>query len=388
MQVKEHTHRRCTRWNGLQSVTLLALTMLALLVGPQASLAAPEKTKKASPFQTRFGGSLLMGFRYTSNDPSRLRLGDSDGFYVNRARINVEGSLYGFRGVISVDGAFDRQAEPLDVSPAVRRLFVELRDAFISYNHKSGFFAMVGQSKVPFGMHSERGATAEHFIRYPLIAIGEDIAFGDQVRGIMPGRDIGLTLGFRRKFSLVTLSLEAMVYNGNGANTFANDSDLPAVASRLSVGIGSFLKIGASFLWNQRRLGDEPNLFDESEIAFGADIALNIAGFFLEGEFAARSTDFPTTNQQSAFGFGFRADAGYRIKAIGLEIAVRFEMYDATDLFDDDQLMYITPALTWYYRIWKSHELAIRLNYTIKIEQTEARTLNNDQLNVMFQYRF
>lgn len=351
----------------------------------------PTKKKQAPKhkmFALDFSGYLLMGFRMTANDPKQLRLGESDGFYVSRARLKVAARIWQFTSVLSLDGAFDRSAEPLDVSPSTRRLFVELRDAFIQYRHPSGFFAQIGQSKVPFGMHADRSTTSEHFILFPLIAVGEDVAFGYQVRGIMPGRDIGLTLGFRRQLGSIDLQFQAMVYNGNGANTFANDSDLPAVAGRISVGIGSFLKIGGSVLWNQRRVGRDPNLFDESDLAFSADLALRVAGFFLEGEFAARNTSYPTTGQNTAFGFGFRVDAGYRIQSIGLEFVARFEMYDPTDLFNDDQLMYITPGINWYYRIWKTHEIAVRLSYTIKLEQTPARSLNNDQFNLLVQYHF
>lgn len=335
-----------------------------------------------------FSGYVLAGYRMTLNDEKLLRLGDSDGFYINRARMSVHTRVWDFHAVISLDGAFDRRADPLDVSPATRRLFVELRDAYLGYVHNSGFYVTAGQDKVPFGIHSDRSTTAEHFINFPLIAVGEDISFGYQVRAIMPGRDIGVKLGFQRKFGLVGLHVAAMVFNGNGPNRFANDSDIPAVGARFRLDISQYFHIGGSFMWNQRRVGDQPNLFDESDLVFGADLSVRIAGFFLEGEFAGRQTTFITTQQASDFSFGFRADVGYRIRSIGLEFVVRVEMLDPSSLFDDDMLVYITPGINWYYRIWKQHEIAIRLNYTIKLEMAANRTLNNDQLNLLFQYRF
>lgn len=362
---------------------------LLLLCVPQVA-AAKNKKASANPFRWGLSGYLLAGYRMTLNDEKLLRLGDSDGFYVSRARLQVKTQLYDFTGIISFDGSFDRRADPLDVSPATRRLFMELRDAFVMYQ-KRGFFVTAGQDKVPFGMHSTRSTTAEHFINFPLIAVGEDIAFGYQVRSIMPGRDIGLKLGYKNTHGLLRLHIEAMLFNGNGPNRFANDSDIPAVGARIFLGISQYFDIGLSFMWNQRRVGDPPNLFDESDLVFGADLAFRIKGFFLEGEFAARQTDFVTTGQASDFSFGFRGDTGYRYNfanGAGLEVAVRVEMFDPSGLFDDDMLLYITPAVNFFYKIWRNHEIAIRLNYTVKLEMADNRNLSNDQLNLLLQYRF
>jgi hypothetical protein len=348
-----------------------------------------QAVKKVQPFlDLKISGYLQTGYRFTFNDPKLLRLGESDGFYVRRARLKTSAEIWNFQVVLSIDGAYDRSADPLDVSPATRKLFAELRDAYISYRHPSGFFVTAGQDKVPFGIHSDRSTADERFILFPLIAEGEDISFGYQVRPIIPGRDIGLQVGFNRVFQQIGFNLAAMVYNGNGSNRFANDSDTPAVAARLNLTIGSLLKIGGSFLWNKRRIGQLPNLLDESDLAFGADLSFQYAGFFLEGEFAARTTSHITIQQKDEFAYGFRADTGYLIKAIGLEIALRVEMYDPSDQFDDDRLLYISAGLNWYYRIWNNHSIAVRLFYTFKLEQTEARSLNNDQINLLLQYRF
>ncbi|NUQ64794.1 MAG: hypothetical protein HUU20_20215 [Pirellulales bacterium] len=186
---------------------------------------------------------------------------------------------------------------------------------------------------------------------------------------------------------LIGLHLRAMVYNGNGERRFGNDSDLPAVAGRAQVDIGSFLKLGGSVLWNARRVGEEPNLYDEVDLAFGGDISFSFAGFFLEGEFASRTTSFPTVNQPNAFSYGFRADIGYRIPIVNLEPVVRFELFDPSDQFNNDQLIYITIGLNWYFTFLKDHEIILRASYTIKLEETPDRTLNNDQFHLLMQYR-
>lgn len=353
---------------------------------PKAMAAKPAKPK--SIWGWKFGGYIMTGYRLTLNDEALLRLGDSDGFYVSRARMGLKLRVKDFRAVISIDGIFDRRADPFDVSPATRQLFVELRDAFVNYTNPIGFYVSVGQNKVPFGMHSDRSATKENFINFPLIAVGEDIAFGYQVRAIMPGRDIGVLLGFDRGFGLVNLKVEASVFNGNGPNRFGNDSDIPAVAARLRLDIGTYFHLGGSFMFNQRRVGELPNLFDETDLVFGADLGVRVAGFFLEGEFAARQTTFQTTGQESDFAFGFRADIGYKIPVIHLEIVARVEMYDPSGLFDDDMLLYITGGLNWYYTIWRQHQIVLRLNYIAKLELNQNRTLNNDQVNLMVQYRY
>lgn len=390
-------HFSWTMWFTPPSLLCLGYLVLWLTIGtvhaqtekPKESTSSASTTSEKKPIVSLdFSGYILAGYRMTLNDEKLLRLGDSDGFYVSRARLGLQMRAWDFIGVINVDGAFDRRANPWDVSPSTRQVFLELRDAYLGYLHSSGFYVTAGQDKVPFGMHSERAATGEHFINFPLIAVGEDIAFGYQVRAIIPGRDIGVKLGFQRQFGLVGLHVTAMVFNGNGPNRFANDSDIPAVGARFRLDISKYFHIGGSFMWNHRRVGDIPNLFDETDLIVGADLSFRIAGFFLEGEFAARQTSFPTTQQASDFSFGFRADAGYRIRSIGLEFAVRVEMFDPSSLFNDDMLIYITPGINWYYQIWKQHEIAIRLNYTFKLEMAANRTLNNDQLNLLLQYRF
>ncbi len=348
-----------------------------------------EKKKNGSLYRLSLGGYFQSGYRMTLNDPKLLRLGDSDGFFVRRARIKIKAELWRFSLNLSIDGAYDRRADPLDVSPSTRKLYVELRDAYLNYSGPFGFFISVGQLKVPFGLHSLRSTADEHFILSPLIAAGEDISFGYQVRPILPGRDIGLAVGLEKAFSKnFGLLISAMLYNGNGPNKFANDSDMPAVSVLAKLDLFSMFKIGGSFLFNPRKVGKLPNLYDERELAFNGFLIFELAGFFLEGEFAAKITQFPTTGQADDFGYGFHTDAGYRIRSLGLEFAVRFELYDPSSVFADDQLIYITPLIGWYYRIWGKNELAIRLSYTLKLEQTDARTLNNDQLNILFQFRY
>lgn len=363
-------------------------TQVAKINKPDVVIPKAGKGKKKPIWGWGFGGYIMTGYRFNFNDEKLLRLGDSDGFYVSRARMGLKLRVKDFRAVISIDGIFDRRADPFDVSPSTRRLAVELRDAFLNYTHSSGFYISVGQNKVPFSMHADRSATEEKFINFPLIAVGEDIAFGYQVRPIIPGRDIGVLLGFDRTFGLAHFRIEASVFNGNGPNRFGNDSDLPAVATRFFLDIGSYFHIGGSFMFNQRRVGEEPNLFDESDLVFGADIGFKIAGFFLEGGFAARQTTFLTTGQENDFAFGFRGDLGYKIPVINLEIVARVEMYDPSSLFDDDMLLYITAGLNWYYRIWRQHQLVLRLNYIAKLELNQNRALNNDQINLMIQYRY
>ncbi len=347
-----------------------------------------EDKRKKPPFGIWTSGYFQAGYRMTLNDPKLLRLGDSDGFFVRRARIKINARLWNFALVTSIDGAYDHRSAPLDLSPSTRRLYVELRDAYLLYRNQMGFFFSFGQFKVPFGLHSLRSTADEHFILFPLIEVGEDIAFGYQVRGIVPGRDIGFQAGFSKNFGKIGFYFSGMVYNGNGSNKFGNDSDLPAVSALTYVDILSYVKVGGSFLFNPRKVGKLPNLYDETDIAFNAFLELTIAGFFFEGEFAGRITQFPTTGQADDFAYGFHADAGYRIRSLGLEFAGRFELYDPSSLFNDDQLIYVTLVLGWYYRIWHRHEIAIRLSYTIKLEQTEARNLNNDQFNLLIQYRY
>ena len=342
--------------------------------------------KDRESFGIQLSGFLQTGYRYTANDPSYLRLGESDGFFLRRARIRLDSYWWKFRAVITLDGSFDPRADPLSLSPAQRRFDVALRDAYLQFQH-NGFFVAAGQMRVAFGRLNQVETSNQHFGTFPLIDSGEDPAFGYPARGIVPGRDAGLAIGYDNRFGLFGLHARAMVYNGNGERRFGNDSDSVAVAGRVRFDVGDFLKVGGSILWNPRRVGEEPNLYDETDLSFGADLGVYFAGFFLEGEFAARTTSFPTLNQPDQFAFGVRADIGYRIPFVNLEPVVRFEIFDPSDQFDNDQLIYITIGLNWYFEFMKFHEIIVRLAYIIKLEQTPDRTLNNDQFFILLQYR-
>ena len=354
----------------------------------KAGAKAPMKSSSMKP-KFEIGGSMQAGGRFTFNQPDVLRLGESDGFYVRRARITLRGNAGPILGELSVDGAFDNLAGPLTVSPSTRELQVALRDAFIGYGKKKGFFIAIGQMRVPFGVHVDRSTMGEHFIMFPLMVVGENISFGYNAPRIFPGRDIGLNLGYKMLSEGFELTAQAMVYNGNGGNRFGNDSDLPAAALRVNAKISNMIKVGLSGLINPRRAGDVPLLYDETDMAFSFDAGLEVSGFFLEIQAAMMMTSFPSTGQETVTRLGGVLDAGYQIPFMQgtLEIIVRGEYYDPSDQFDDDHLLYITAGVNWFYYVYKEQRLGLRLNYTHKMELAESRALNNDQINLMVGYQ-
>ncbi len=378
---------------------LLTLIFSLVWFWPTSSFATAkknvQKTKKsASSLHLLPSAYFQTGYRMTFNDNSEdsintrlLRLGESDGFYIERVHLKFSAQWKEWAAIISTDFAKDPGAKPLNLSPAQRKLIVALNDVFIRYRQEGGFFIQMGQFQVPFSLFSERSSKDEYFSQFPLIVSGEDIAFGYPVKGISPGRDIGLMLGFQKNFGSFGLDLKAMIYNGNGANHFGNDSDMPAFAGRLAFSLGKMLKVAGGALWNPRRAGAPPSLFEEDDLIFDGDLSFKMAGFFLEGSFMMRTTSFPTTKQDDVTSYGFHVDAGYCLKSFHLQPVVRFQMYDPSSQFDDDQLMYITIGLNWHHKVWKNHVFTLRASYTIKLEE-EQRTLDNDQLDIMLQYRF
>ena len=362
---------------------------------PTSKTKVKNQTKKVlSVGDIGISSYIQTGYRMTFNDNSEnsintrsLRLGESDGFYIERIHLKFKAHWKEWSAIISSDFAKDPGVDPLNVSPAQRKLIVALNDVYIQYKNSNGFFAKFGQLQVPFSLFSERSSQDEHFSQFPLILSGEDIAFGYAVKGISPSRDIGLLLGFEKSFGLVGLSLKAMAFNGNGANHFGNDSDLPAFSGRLGISIGKFLKLGGGVMWNPRRAGELPSLFEENDLLFGGDLIFKISGFFLESSVMMKTTSYPTTKQEDVTSFGFHVDAGYRLASLNIEPLVRFQIYDPSSQFDDDQLTYITIGINWYHKIWRTHEFMIRASYTIKLEE-EQRTLDNDQFDLMLQYRF
>lgn len=372
-----------TLLTGFALFCLFSVTAQAARIGKQ-----PASVKKPN---IDFTGFVITGYRYTFNDTTLLRLGDSDGFYMRNARLKVTASVLHFRAVLTMDGSYDFGADSDDVSPSTRMMRFHLRDAYLDYRPSNGLRIRVGQMKIPFGYNYERAAAESHFAAFPLWLSGGDITFEYQSRAAYRRRDIGLSVGFEKQLnSMFGLSANAMVYNGNGENRFANDSDLPAVAARISAKIGPaggwYLSVSGNVMYNPRVTGEQPALYQENDLIFGGDIRFEVAGFFVEAEGIYRTTDLATVGRQET-SLGFHADIGYRIKSIGLEPVVRFDFYDPSSQLDDDELMYLTIGVNWYYTILGRHTVALRLSYTLKIEN-EKRTLNNDQVNLQLQYSF
>ena len=366
----------------ITAIAALAFTLCCSVGAP-----ALAKGKKSKLPTLSFGGYVQAGFRYTAND-EYLRVGESDGFFLRKARLKAAAAYGMFDAVLSMDGAYDRHASPSDVTPADRRLYVDLRDAFLRFKTPCGFFIRAGQFKVPFGSLSMVSSADETFLMNSVTTDGEDPAFGRKAYGMGLGRQLGAAVGYSRKIGTIGLYATAMLMNGNGGNHFGNDSDGLGIAAKLNISVGKLVTIGGGFYFNPRTVGEPPNLLDETDLAFEGDIRLTVAGITLEGEFIMRSRSFPTTGQAKDNGLGVRGELSYLLKAIMLRPAVRFEMYDPSSLFDDDRLIYITIGLNWYKQLVGRHHIRAYLSYTIKMEEKDHTKLNNDQLNLILQYRF
>lgn len=342
------------------------------------------------------------GFEYVDADPQIAYIGENDGFFLDSARLGVEGNvsdLVRFKLTLDAASLLPVGGPNQPVTP----IAAAARDAYVAWTPSRWFMLQAGQQNMPSDYEGGDVDAVIPFTRRSALASGVRPGHGNAVQGLSPQRQVGVVIGSTDDARLGDIPLEYRlgIANGNGLNTFGNDNGIPAAYLRLGSGFADLVRVGFGGRFNPRTVGTLPNLYTETDAVGFVDAALTIAGLEFVVEGIGRQTALTTfipdpanpAGQESGWGaatwLGYTLGLGDMFGAkIDAKPAVRVALYDPSSAFPTDQLLESTVGL----RLdgdRKVMPLSFLIDYTFLTElgddATPARDLANNRFTALFQ---
>lgn len=346
---------------------------------PAAAVPAPAKPK------LELGGYAKVGFGYQQADPVVDYIGRANGFQLAGARLElIARPTAEAEVVISIEGALDR---PTDRTGVAGEKQVSLRDAYLRYAFRPYLVLTLGQFKAPFSAEALTSDKDLLFFDRSMVTRGKLPPEGYAAEGITLDRQVGATLSSERiALGPIGVRYAAGVFNGNGANRLLNDNQALTPAGRLALDFQDRVALGFAGYLNPRTTGSRPDLQQETDTGFTADLSANLFGARLLVAWLMRDRSYetitPTPPSEGAS--GLLAQIAWRHEATGLEPAYRFAMLDPSSLSGFEQATHHTLGLNWKPA---DRPLRLLLAYTVRLEQAE-RVLKNDGLELGAQLTF
>lgn len=352
-----------------------------------------------SPF-----GYVRMAYEWVSEDPNYNFIGINNGFVLRNARLGLQGSHFdsGLGFAISVEGAADLRDT---VNTPSGDLEVRLRDAYVERYIADGYVgARIGQFKMPFSAEELRSTANLAFATRAVGLEGVEAGRGLQEEGIVVGRQLGLMITAEEPifFGGFGFNYFFAIANGNGANQLLNDNSSLALYGRLELFGSDYVRAGGSIMFNEEVVGELPNLFNEDNFGWSADVLFtyeNPGGFGhieVSGQVTGVTTEYPTVETPERQRFAYHAQLVYLTDALEpLEFgpAYRYAYYhplaqeedtaEGTSL-DSFQLAYHTIGLNLHHT---DIPVSAFINYTLTGEEA-PREVENNRLEVLIQALF
>jgi len=328
------------------------------------------------------GVRLRLRYGAVEDDPTVAYVGRNDGFGLTSARVKLRGTYSSWVSfALSLEGGFVEQTDKNLVSGST---FAALKDAWVDVHPFDFFQARFGQFKLPFDEESIRSTASLRFTDRSVAARGIRTGEGYQQLGLTPPRDLGVMVG-TQDFRVGPIGLLYLfsITNGNGVNQAYNDNSAPAFHGRLALSLWDFLSVGGGALYNPRTTGELPNLFDENDVGFTADLHAAVLGAFLDAGYHYVMTQYPTTGAPDSVAMGAAVEAGY-VLWFGLGAGYRFGWFEPTSTFDNDSVMEHTVGVRYDF---PELPLTMVLDYTIALEEP-GRELQNNRVAGVLQLDF
>ena len=365
---------------------------------PQTGVRVLGNVEDGDPWVLDIGGYIRAGYTYIEADPDHELFGRNDGFRLADARLVMRGELdYGLGFIMSLD-AGSRLVRTSPDSP-VEELAVRMTDTYAYYAPFDFLEFNLGQFKAPFDVEDLISTSNLLFINRSVANRGVQDVEGFNVQGMSQSRQIGLQA--RGQYPILDdedgpmVSYAAAVANGNGPNRSMNENDRLAYYGRLSFHWGDMIAIGGGAFINDRTFGDPPNQVDRETWGWTADVQASLYGASLLANVVSETREVPELEQDpETTGLGYQLQLAYEEPYFGFQPAYRFAYYDPTsdhggegpdDFFEEQALTYHTIGLNYnapYY------PLRLMANYTITVEESDARSLDNDRIDLMVQLQW
>jgi hypothetical protein len=343
-----------------------------------------ETVFETGDFKLVLSNRIQFRFTHTSPDgsvqlPGTLRPGEALGtFRIRRAKTQIEGWFWrkefvyelqiGWAGADATGGS---------------ATFSGLEDAILTWDaSKTGAFKVkLGQYKVPFGRQEMTSSEKLQFVERSILS-------GEFARGRDVGVSVeGLLAGDRVEY-------HAGVFNGNGRNRVVNDNGKYQYDLRLAV--QPWRKVGYSegdldvkgkpalalaVQLERNDLHGATNATDLKTTVLGADLVFKLKGLSVYGEWFSRRR---TPEQGASFGSdGYLVQAGYFVKPVSCEVAVRYAWWEPSDAVAGDDQKEAGVAFSYFVL-----EHRFKVQADLRRLEDGVRGTRDTELRVQTQFTF
>ena len=347
--------------------------------GLAGAAAAPQRPISLSAY-------FILGGQWVQQDPNYLGAGRNNGFQLADARLEITGKpADNFWLYLSFDGAVTSRS-PADPLKGTRT--TELKDAYGVFSPGWHLRLQGGQFKAPQDVEDLLEETEIKFPTRSIVTNGVQPPSGYLQDGLALGRQVGLAVGTDAiPLPFGTVAAQVAITNGNGPNQLFNDTNVPSVSGRISVGILGFASIGADGYYQARATGTLPDLFRDDLTGFGADLRVQKGPAHFMALVQARTTKHVTTGAPDESALGWSAEAAWMFFGF-FEPAVRYSVLDPNDKVPANKVSEFSAALNVYsFGVLGQGVARLSLAYVHRGEEP-ARSLQNDGLDLAAQVRF
>lgn len=341
---------------------------------------------------------LRAGYEAVQADSERLTVGQNDGFFIDQARIGVDGAFKDdirFRLIIDVTSVLPGGQLNDPVNPIV----AAARDAWVAWMPSDWFYASVGQQFMPSDLEGSTTLAALPFTRRSVATSGVRAGTGIAVAGLSPQRQMSLVVGSTDAARVGALALQYMlaVANGNGQNVLGNDNKLPATYARFGVGYvpddeSVVARLGFGGRYNPRTVGVLPSLYAETDTVYFVDAELKALGFSLAAQGIFKQTtfddvvpDFGTPESGMGATAWLYVEKPFGVSLAGLKPAYRFSYFDPSSSFQSDAVIENTLGVRWDVPV-DGMPVSILVDGTLLSEiGTGVRDLDNARVSALVQ---
>ncbi|MEL7371633.1 MAG: porin [Myxococcota bacterium] len=331
------------------------------------------------PLNVSFNGYLRLIIEAIENDSRSVRVGRNDGFKAANARIGLRVARGDFVAYLSVDSAAGQRETFNDPD---QDFMVRPRDLFIRYRLANFASITVGRFKMPYDLGQLETTPYRLFIDQPVASRGVLPTQGLSNDGIGQGRQLGAMIHRDRlglDWSGFDIGYALAVTNGRNLELALNDNDRVAGIGRLSMYWAESIQLNLAGFFDNRTVGDLPEVFDEDVRGVEVSAIMNLNDFNLEGQLLYQSTD--VDGRAGVEAWGAHAQVAYTVGR-GFQMAYRLSYYDPINT--DDAVTEHTAGVSYY-----PSQLPLRfmLNGTLALEQANAR-VDNNRLAFLTQFVF
>jgi len=328
-------------------------------------------------------------------------VGQYDGFQMVDARIKVDARKGDTRVHVALDGAVDRRR---DSNSAEGEIDARLTDAFVEQTTLGKYIKLTaGQFEAPFDAEEATSTEDLVFAEAAIESRGVKGVEGYNLQGLSLDRQVGLMLssdpiyfgdGADREEGF-GLAYALSATNGNAAGRPQNDNEKLAYTARLELMYGPWVTVGVGYHMNELTDGTPPDRLTTERSAMAFDLRAQAFGAHLLGQLMMQTDKVKEVSAEPEVkAQGYHVQVWYDAP-FGLTPAYRFAHFDPTsdvtaegpaaaDRIDTDDVTVHTVGLGVCL---PGDVFKVKFDYNL-VQENDARAVDNDRLDVLFQGAF